>query len=159
LAPEALVSAVAMSHRSYTNIVRKWLPRIANFDQLLAAGLRVVLDHFGQPDKVLGVADPGFANVCGLGATGQVWVKLSAPYRIGHAHAASAAARLLDAFGPSRLLWASDWPFTGHEGSGIDYGTTCRYLHDWLPDANDRMQVAERTPAALFGFARKHTGR
>jgi len=126
---------------------------------LLAAGLRVVLDHFGQPDKVLGVDDPGFAGVCGLGATGQVWVKLSAPYRIGDAHAASAAGRLLDAFGPSRLLWASDWPFTGHEASGIDYGTTCRYLRDWLPDDNDRMQVAQRTPAKLFGFALKETGR
>lgn len=120
---------------------------------LLTAGLRVVLDHFGQPNKLLGVEDPGFADVCSLAATGQVWVKLSAPYRIGHAHAATAAARLLDAFGPTRLLWASDWPFTGHEKSGIDYGTTCGYLRDWLPNDNDRMQVAERTPAELFGFA------
>jgi len=126
---------------------------------LLAADLRVVLDHFGQPDKVLGVKDPGFADVCRLGTTGQVWVKLSAPYRIGPAHAATAAERLLDAFGPSRLLWASDWPFTGYEASGVDYGATCGYLRDWLPDDNDRKQVAERTPAELFGFALRETVR
>ena len=126
---------------------------------LLAAGLRVVLDHFGQPNRLLGVEDPGFGDVCRMGTTGQVWVKLSAPYRIGHAHAAIAAARLLDAFGPSRLLWASDWPFTGYEASGIDYGATCGYLRDWLPDDNDRIQVAERTPAELFGFAKKEISR
>lgn len=125
---------------------------------LLAAGLRVVLDHFGQPDKCLGVDDPGFAEVCNLGASGQVWVKLSAPYRIGSGHAAAAAGRLLESFGPSRLLWASDWPFTGHEASGIDYGATCRYLRDWLPNDQERLQIAERTPAELFGFTPKKTG-
>jgi len=139
------------------NDIAARLPRTVT--PLLAAGLRVVLDHFGQPDKVRGIDDPGFARVCSLGATGQVWVKLSAPYRIGHAHAASAAARLVDAFGPSRLLWASDWPFTGHEATGVDYGATRRYLRGWLPDDDDRAQVAERTPAELFGFALKETGR
>lgn len=124
---------------------------------LLKAGLRVVLDHFGQPDRRLGVDDPGFAAVCSLGATGQVWVKLSAPYRIGTANAATAARRLLEAFGPSRLLWASDWPFTGHETSGIDYAATCRYLRDWLPDDDARQQIAQRTPEELFGFALKNT--
>lgn len=124
---------------------------------LLAAGLRVVLDHFGQPDQALGVEDPGFAEVCRLGASGQVWVKLSAPYRIGLANAAPAAARLIEAFGTSRLLWASDWPFTGHEASGLDYAMACGYLRQWIPDDNERMQVAQRTPAELFGFALKAT--
>ncbi|MBC7600400.1 MAG: amidohydrolase family protein [Polaromonas sp.] len=129
------------------------LPQI--LPSLLAAGLRVVLDHFGHPDKVLGMSDPGFAYICSLATTGQVWVKLSAPYRIGHLHAAAGAARLREAFGTSRLMWASDWPFTGHETSGIDYATTCGYLSDWLPGLSDRLQVAVVTPAALFGFTQK----
>jgi predicted TIM-barrel fold metal-dependent hydrolase len=42
---------------------------------LLGAG------HFGKPAAKLGVQDPGFRYLLGLGRTGQVRVKLSAPYR------------------------------------------------------------------------------
>ncbi|MGV2866207.1 amidohydrolase family protein [Achromobacter sp. AGC39] len=48
---------------------------------LLAAGCRVVVDHFGRPDPALGVSDPGFAYLLQQAESGQVWVKLSAPYR------------------------------------------------------------------------------
>ena len=48
---------------------------------LLAAGCRVVIDHFGRPDPALGIADPGFAYLLRQADSGQVWVKLAAPYR------------------------------------------------------------------------------
>lgn len=51
--------------------------------QLLDHGVTVVLDHYVLPDPKLGVADPGFQSVLKLGATRNVWVKISAPYRNG----------------------------------------------------------------------------
>ena len=53
--------------------------------QLLDLGVTVVLDHYALPDPKLGVADPGFQSVLKLGATKNVWVKISAPYRNGAA--------------------------------------------------------------------------
>lgn len=46
--------------------------------QLLDHGVTVVLDHYAPPDAKLGVADPGFQSVLKLGATKNVWVKISA---------------------------------------------------------------------------------
>lgn len=68
--------------------------------QLLDHGVTVVLDHYALPDPKLGVADPGFQSVLKLGATKNVWVKISAPYRNGAAgefceSGLSAAARRL----------------------------------------------------------------
>lgn len=120
--------------------------------QLLDTGLRVVVDHFGQPDKTLGTADPGFQYLLSLGHSKRVWVKLSAPYRLGDDHAARAARLLLRSYGPAQLLWASDWPFTGFESSGIDYGATCNFLKDWIPEDDVRHEIAQRSPAELFGF-------
>lgn len=48
---------------------------------LLQAGCKLVVDHFGRPDPVLGLADPGFGYLLSQAGSGQVWVKLSAAYR------------------------------------------------------------------------------
>ena len=47
-------------------------------EPLLAAGVNVVVDHFGRPSPALGVDDPGFQYLLSLGISRQVWVKLSA---------------------------------------------------------------------------------
>jgi predicted TIM-barrel fold metal-dependent hydrolase len=122
-------------------------------EPLLAAGLRVVLDHFGRPDPLRGVLDPGFRYVLQLAASRQVWVKLSGAYRVGWAQAADAAALLRQAYGAERLLWGSDWPFTGFEQTGVDFSRTLATLKAWLPDDDERLQVLGATPARLFGFA------
>jgi len=119
---------------------------------LLDAGLPVVIDHFGNPDRLKGTADPGFRYLCELGATARVWVKMSAPYRIGYAHAAQAASMLRCAYAPEQLLWASDWPFTGYEASGLDYGKTCAFMRDWVNDDADRHQIMHLSAQRLFGF-------
>ncbi|MGT2486653.1 amidohydrolase family protein [Methylobacterium oryzae CBMB20] len=90
---------------------------------LVAAGVPVVVDHFGRIDPALGIADPGFADLLGFGRGGRVWVKLSGAYRIGSGEAGrqtalQAAERLRGAFGARRLLWGSDWPHTQFEDPG-----------------------------------------
>ena len=131
------------------------LPRI--MPDLLRAGVRVLVDHFGRPDHSLGVNCPGFRYLLTLAGTRCVWVKLSGAYRNGTAKpvanvAASAALHLLDTYGSDRLVWGSDWPHTGYEQLGRP-DTARRALDRWVPAENDRMAVLVDTPRVLFRFS------
>jgi len=130
------------------------LPRIV--EPLLDAGVNVVVDHFGRPDPTLGAADPGLDDLCAVASTGQVWVKLSAAYRniagdSGLAAGEALTARMLDAFGPTRLVWGSDWPHTQHR-EVIDYDASRAALNRWIPDAFTRQIVLRDSARALFRF-------
>ncbi len=125
-------------------------------EPLLAAGVKVVVDHFGRPDPALGVDDPGFRYLLGLGSSRQVWVKLSGAYRNGANGAGEATARkaipmLRAQFGLDRLVWGSDWPHTLFEGSE-NYNHSVALLNECLPNPNERAQVLGSTPQALFKF-------
>ncbi len=125
---------------------------------LIAAGVPVVVDHFGRIDPALGIADPGFAQLLGFGAGGGVWVKLSGAYRIGSGEAGrqtarAAAERLRASFGARRLLWGSDWPHTQFETQASP-AEALRDLEAWVPDAAERRIILGDTPAKLFRFDR-----
>ena len=132
---------------------------------VLDAGCRLVVDHFGLPqagghgeadqtDRTAGLS--GWLLRAADG--GCTWVKLSAAYRswpgASSPPARAAAQALLQAFGPGRLLWGSDWPHTQHRES-IDYAATHAALADWVPDAGARQTILAETPAELFHF---HSG-
>lgn len=118
---------------------------------LVDAGVNVVVDHFGMPDRQQGTDDVGFRRLLEFGASGRVWVKLSGAYRTSFEIAKQAAPLLRDAFGPQRLLWASDWPFTQYEATQ-QYPTQRAVLDEWIPDAQDRQTILNDTPASLFKF-------
>ncbi|MBC7950580.1 MAG: amidohydrolase family protein [Rhodospirillaceae bacterium] len=135
------------------------LPRV--LPPLLAAGGNVVIDHFGRPNPLLGIHDPGFTTLLAAAITKQVWVKLSAGYRLGpdgDRLAQHAAVELVHAFGPSRLLWGSDWPHTQFE-QVADTRTALAALTRWLPSAAMRSRVLGSTAAGLFGFGQAETAR
>src|SRR5262249_31557455 len=97
-------------------------------EPLLDAGVTGVVDQFGRPDEQESVDDPGFQYLLSKGKSRRVWVKLAAGYRnwpngdeSGQGRAC--AALLLDAMGPERLLWGSDWPHTQNE-SKVTYAGT-----------------------------------
>lgn len=125
------------------------LPRLLG--PLLTAGVNVVLDHFGRPDPVLGVDDPGFRHLLAAGAeSGRVWVKLSGAYRSGGDAVAGAAVPLLKRhLGVERLVWGSDWPHTQFETVASHADAHAR-LDLWLPDAGERAAVLIDTPRRLF---------
>lgn len=125
------------------------LPRL--MPTLLASGAPVVIDHFGRPDAALGIDDPGFRYLLTTAGSGKAYVKLSAPYRVGSDLADAAAPLLLDAFGPDRLLWGSDWPHTQFEAQA-DAKACRRALDHWVPDPVQRAAILSTTPARLFGF-------
>jgi predicted TIM-barrel fold metal-dependent hydrolase len=114
----------------------------------------VVVDHFGRPEGPLGTGDPGFKYLLAAAASGQIWVKLSAAYRLGAGDGQSfdghqAVARLLQAFGPGRLVWGSDWPHTHFTGL-MDFATSRQLLDTLISDGSVRVQVLGTAPATLF---------
>jgi len=117
------------------------------------SGATVVVDHFGSPDPARGVACAGFQAVLDGVRAGDTFVKLSAPYRQGGADPQRYVDALLDAGGPQRLVWASDWPFVSHEDE-ISYRDCVQWLADWVPDGATRRIILADTPAGLFRFDR-----
>lgn len=121
--------------------------------QLLDHGVSVVLDHYALPDPKLGVTDPGFQSVLKLGATKNVWVKISAPYRngaAGESFAKKAYPMLRNAYGLDRLLWGSDWPHTQFEATQ-SYAKNREFLDTLIVDKSERAQVLA-SPQQLFRF-------
>ena len=123
-------------------------------EPLLLAGCKVVVDHFGRPDREEG--DRGFEWLLAQAATGRLWVKLAAAYRSWSqedgAQATTAAHALLAHFGPERLVWGSDWPNTQHRDRA-GFASAQQALDTWVPDPAARRRILVDTPAALFRFS------
>ena len=120
---------------------------------LLDAEVPVVLDHFALPDPSAGVSDPGFQRLLAFGRTQRVWIKLSAPYRLGAGGehlAAELYPRLRDAFGLDRLMWGSDWPHTQFEGTQ-SYEHNRTFISDVIGNASDLIAILA-SPRDLFRF-------
>ena len=126
--------------------------RIAELtEQLLETDVKIVIDHYGNPKPGQGENAPGFQAALRAIASGQGWVKLSAPYRTPDCDHAALAARLLAEGGPERLLFASDWPFVGHETT-VTYRQMVDSFERVIPDADTRARIG-RTAARLYKFA------
>jgi len=121
--------------------------------KLLDAGVAVVLDHYTLPDAKLGVDDPAFLSILKFGATGRVWVKISAPYRNGpngEAFAKQAYPLLRASYGLDHLLWGSDWPHTQFEKTE-SYAKTRHFLDELVVDEGERGKLLI-APRSLFRF-------
>lgn len=134
-------------------------------EPLVPSGVRLVIDHFGRPDPVLGLDDPGFAALLRLGRQARhrrLWVKVSGAYRIAPhelegdagqaritARARQAFAALREAFGLDRLLWGSDWPHTQYETSQ-NPATVSAHLDALSADPLVRRHLLIDTAAELF---------
>jgi len=123
---------------------------------LLQSGVTIVLDHFGRPDPLLGINDPGFIAMLKAAESHRIWVKLSGAYRngangVGEKIALDAIPLLRNSMGLERLVWGSDWPHTQFENS-MTYDKALAMLTIWLPDPAERQQVLEVSPARLAGL-------
>jgi predicted TIM-barrel fold metal-dependent hydrolase len=127
---------------------------------LAALEVPVVLDHFG--------GGPAAAEtVNALLDQGNVWVKLSAPYRASRDPAHADLAPLVRSWverAPSRLVWASDWPHTGGAGvratslstiepfRDVDAAQALRDIASWMPDERRLHRVLVDNPRELYDF-------
>jgi predicted TIM-barrel fold metal-dependent hydrolase len=118
--------------------------------QVEAAGVKLVIDHFGLPDAGGGVEGEGFRAMLAAIERGRTWVKLSAGFRMTSPAAARAyAAALLRVSGGERLLWGSDWPFAAFEDR-VTYAQTLAAFEEWVPDAATRRLIGGDTPMRLY---------
>ncbi len=122
----------------------------------------VVLDHFALWNDV--AAEAGLRQaVTDKLARGEVYIKLSASYRV------PLAASELEALAqhwlqlrPDRLLWASDWPHTNREPGrhrlevsayrAIAAQQLVQEREGWLASPEARRQVLVDNPSRLYGF-------
>lgn len=116
---------------------------------LQAAGVKLVVDHFGHPQRG-GAACEGFQAMLHAIDNGRTWVKLSAGYRLASQQVAQDCARALLAHaGPERLLWGSDWPFPAFEDS-MRYELAMAHFEQWVPDATARRIIGGETALRLY---------
>ncbi len=123
---------------------------------LKACGAPILIDHCGRPSVAEGLHGPGFVALLRLAETGRATVKLSGfakfscqPYPF--ADALPYVQALLQAYGPTHCLWASDWPFLKAD-SRLDYGTLLQLFAQAVPNAAMRHSILWDTPRRLFGF-------
>ncbi|MDB5850222.1 MAG: putative hydrolase, Amidohydrolase 2 motif protein [Rhodoferax sp.] len=124
---------------------------------LLNAGCDVVVDHFGRPDGPLGMDDPGFQCLLAAGATGHVWVKLSAMYRMvpSRFDAPLVLDRLSRALGRQRLVWGSDWPHT-HYTDQLTFSSALALIDGLGLTPEARSQVLGASACSLFRIGAVH---
>jgi predicted TIM-barrel fold metal-dependent hydrolase len=123
---------------------------------LVHSGVRILVDHCGRPDPVDGLDAPGFRELLGLGRGGRAVVKLSGLVKFSrrpppHEDTWPFVRALIDAFGPDRCVWASDWPFL-RAPVRIDYGPLLALFEELVPDRAARRQILWDTPRREFGF-------
>jgi len=137
-------------------------------DQVMAAPMPIVFDHFGGAQARLGVGQPGFDTLLNLARTGKAYVKISGVYRCStqspdYADVAPLAKALIAA-NPQRMLWGSDWPHPdSSQAPGrkftdlapllqIDDGRVFNQFAVWAPDPALRKTILVENPAKLYGF-------
>jgi predicted TIM-barrel fold metal-dependent hydrolase len=115
----------------------------------------VVIDHLARIGIDGEIRDRDVRLLCSLARHRHVFVKVSAFYALGRKTApyldlAPMIRRVFEAFGPRRLMWASDSPFQVQEGHtyGASLGLVREGL-DFLTD-DDRAWLLGKTAAALF---------
>lgn len=116
---------------------------------------KVVFDHMGRLDPVLGVKDPAYTFIMEMIDRGNAWVKLSGPY-LNTAQGypwkdANATARAIAAYAPERVVWGSDFPHVTEKIKPDEFELTER-IADWLPSERARQLALADNPKELYGF-------
>jgi L-fuconolactonase len=112
-------------------------------------GLRIVVDHGAKPDIARDAFEPWATDLRRAAAAGDVYCKVSGLLTEAGPGAGTGALRpyvqaVLDAFGPDRVLWGSDWPVL----------TTAAGYRDWLEMARE-LVPAEAHQAVFDTTARR----
>jgi len=118
------------------------------------SGVRVLVDHGGRPDPAEGLDHPGFRELLRWGREGRAVVKISGMVKWSHQPHPHEDTwpfirALIDAFGPDRCVWASDWPFL-RAPARVDYGPLLALFEEIVPDPVTRRQIQWDTPRRVF---------
>jgi 2-pyrone-4,6-dicarboxylate lactonase len=139
----------------------EFLAHVHQMDEIAVGIQRLAVDssigHFGYMPAALGAAHPKYQAFLDQFASGRIWVKLTAPYRITANTRTpygdvTPFAHALVARRPDRVVWGTDWPHPICPIPMPNDGDLTDHLADWLPDARVREQVLVANPATLYGF-------
>ena len=115
----------------------------------------VVIDHFARIGIDGIIRDPEVEQLCRLASHRNTSVKISAFYALGKKQApyldlAPMIRRVLDAFGPERLMWATDCPFQVQKGH--TYRDSIDLVLEGLDflSEGDRQWLVRRTAERVF---------
>ena len=116
---------------------------------------KVVIDHFARIGVDGTIRDEDVARLCGLARHKNVYPKLSAYYALGKKQApyedlVPMIRRVLDAYGPSRCMWASDAPYQTDKGHR--YGDSIALIRDRIDflSAGDKEQLLRKTAERVY---------
>ncbi|MCP3426359.1 amidohydrolase family protein [Rothia sp. AR01] len=129
----------------------------------------VLLDHFGGVRATPTGTLEGAETVLDLYAQPQVWVKLSAPYRVGQEHEVTdllpSFVQTLTSVSHERLVWASDWPHTGggqdrairnlaqvEPFRKYDAAASVRQVSEWIAAPEAIKAIFKENAKSLYGF-------
>lgn len=124
----------------------------------LGDGVKICIDHFGHPSPAsLSTGQsvdvmPGFSALAKLLKRDNVWVKVSAAYRLDknpkHPLIRSLAREILR-LRPDRCVFATDWPHTRFDG--LDVTVYLQELLDWCEaEGVDVKRICVNNPEELF---------
>jgi predicted TIM-barrel fold metal-dependent hydrolase len=115
----------------------------------------VVIDHFARIGVGGTIADAEVKQLCGLARHSKTHVKVSAFYALGtkqypYTDLLPMTRRLIDAYGPQRLMWATDCPFQVQNGH--TYKGSVELIRDRLEgvSAADRDWLLRKTAERVF---------
>ena len=115
----------------------------------------VVIDHFGRVGVDGTIREADIANLCRLARHKNTHVKVSAYYALGKKTApytdlGPMIRRLVDAYSPQRLMWATDCPYQVQNGhTYLDSIELVRSRLDFL-SADDRAWLLGKTAERVF---------
>ncbi len=137
-------------------------------DVIETSPVPVVLDHYAGIDPSLPGSDSGLDLLVEVLGSGNVWVKMSAPYRLPgspSARSIESLTRVLVDARVDRLLWASDWPHTGRlprctertddsidPFQDIDDDAVLAAVQQAAGTTQNIERIFVTNPAELFGF-------
>ena len=117
----------------------------------------VVIDHFARIGEDGTIRDEDVQNLCSLAKHKRVRVKISAYYALGrkqppYLDLVPMIKRLFDAYGPDRLMWASDCPYQLTDPN--TYAASIALVHDDLDfvSVEDRRKLLRTTAESTFFF-------
>ncbi len=142
-----------------TDILVKW-PSLRAATALVAdfPDLRVVLDHCGRPDTMTGQIEPWASDLRAFARTTKAVVKCSGLIERAGIEWSKAALRpyvetVIDAFGPARVMFATNWPVLEIGGTYEGWVRTFREICDDMGlSAADRLEMFEGTARRAYGL-------
>jgi len=122
-------------------------------EHLPEIGVAVSVDHMGYMKGGYGSTHADFKKFVETVKSGQIWVKLTGPYRLSSdtdwQHADEMARTLIEA-APERMLWGTDWPHI--PDCSLDTGALLARLVRWCPEDVLRTRILVDNPAHLYDY-------